>query len=114
MILQLNLSQREGRVIDGLLQFEESLLAHQIQNSDEPEAAAAEEGDSDGADFLLKDDGNDIELRWARMPCLCLHLRLVQLPLCSLGCCSLSERITLRNSRQAPGVSVRPRFPTRV
>ena len=51
---------------DGLLQFEESLLAHQIQNSDEPEAAAAaEEADSDGEAFLLKDDGNDIELRWA-------------------------------------------------
>ena len=43
------------------VQFEESLLAHQIQNSEEPAEEAEDEGD--GTDFALKDDGNDIELR---------------------------------------------------
>ena len=60
---QPRIAKHRPSLTSSLMQFEESLLAHQIQNSEEPEAVA-EDGDSDGDDFLLKDDGSElIELR---------------------------------------------------
>eukprot|EP00200_Dunaliella_tertiolecta_P010820 CAMPEP_0202386768 /NCGR_PEP_ID=MMETSP1127-20130417/68372_1 /ASSEMBLY_ACC=CAM_ASM_000462 /TAXON_ID=3047 /ORGANISM="Dunaliella tertiolecta, Strain CCMP1320" /LENGTH=927 /DNA_ID=CAMNT_0048987473 /DNA_START=101 /DNA_END=2884 /DNA_ORIENTATION=- len=53
-------------IFDALTQFEESLLSAKMEAlgmEDEPEQAQ----DDDGTDFLLKDDGNDIDLRLARL-----------------------------------------------
>ncbi|KAF5830373.1 protein prenylyltransferase [Dunaliella salina] len=53
-------------IFDALTQFEESLLSAKMEAlgmDDEPEQAQ----DDDGTDFLLKDDGNDIDLRLARL-----------------------------------------------
>ncbi|GFR43608.1 hypothetical protein Agub_g4705 [Astrephomene gubernaculifera] len=55
-------------IYDAYTQFEESLLSasmEQLAGEDEEEGGA-EEGD-DGTDFLLKDDGNDVDLRLARL-----------------------------------------------
>jgi pre-mRNA-splicing factor SYF1 len=45
-------------------QFEESLLSASMEQLavDDEEGGATDEGD-DGSDFLLKDDGNDVDLR---------------------------------------------------
>lgn len=64
-------------IFDTLTQFEETLLAHKMENGgdvDEPEQANGV--DDDGEDFLLKDDEDDIDLRWAGW-CLC----------CVVHCC---------------------------
>ncbi|GLC45042.1 hypothetical protein PLESTB_001462400 [Pleodorina starrii] len=54
-------------IYDAYTQFEESLLSASMEQlADDEEGGAAEEGD-DGADFLLKDDGNDVDLRLARL-----------------------------------------------
>ena len=50
-------------IFDTLTQFEESLLQHQLQTA--PEEEPANGGvESDGEDFALKDDENDLDLRW--------------------------------------------------
>ncbi|KAK9796969.1 hypothetical protein WJX73_001686 [Symbiochloris irregularis] len=54
-------------IFDTLTQFEETLLQHQLQNGADDEPAAEDGVDSDGEDFALKDDGNDIDLRLARL-----------------------------------------------
>uniref|UniRef100_A0A061S5R0 Pre-mRNA-splicing factor SYF1 n=1 Tax=Tetraselmis sp. GSL018 TaxID=582737 RepID=A0A061S5R0_9CHLO len=54
-------------VFDALTQFEESLISAKMENeAEEDEAPEPEEGD-DGTDFLLKDDGRDLDLRLARL-----------------------------------------------
>ncbi|GIL47375.1 hypothetical protein Vafri_4209 [Volvox africanus] len=54
-------------IYDAYTQFEESLLSASMEQlaGDEDDAMAA--SDDDGADFLLKDDGNDVDLRLARL-----------------------------------------------
>lgn len=60
-----------GLVFDALTHFEESLLAAKMaQGGDEGEEEGGEGGDDDGADFLLRDDGDDIDLRLARLEAL--------------------------------------------
>ncbi len=49
-------------IFDALSQFEESLLAAKMEQLGDEEEAMEEDGD-DGADFLLKEDGNDLDLR---------------------------------------------------
>ncbi|KAK9815714.1 hypothetical protein WJX72_008451 [[Myrmecia] bisecta] len=53
-------------IFDTLTQFEDSLISHKLEQlgSDDDEAEA-EAGD--GTDFLLQDDGKDIDLRLARL-----------------------------------------------
>ncbi|KAG2453740.1 hypothetical protein HYH02_001951 [Chlamydomonas schloesseri] len=56
-------------IYDAYTQFEESLLSasmEQLAGDDDDEEAKAKDGD-DGTDFLLKDDGNDVDLRLARL-----------------------------------------------
>ncbi|KAI7844217.1 hypothetical protein COHA_002351 [Chlorella ohadii] len=54
-------------VYDALTQFEESLISAKMeQAADEDEEAPALE-DDDGEDFLLKDGGDDLDLRLARL-----------------------------------------------
>jgi pre-mRNA-splicing factor SYF1 len=54
-------------VYDALTQFEESLISAKMeQAADEDEEAPALE-DEDGEDFLLKDGGDDLDLRLARL-----------------------------------------------
>lgn len=47
-------------------QFEESLLSASMEAmaGDEDEEEGAGAGGDDGTDFLLKDDGGDLDLRW--------------------------------------------------
>lgn len=52
-------------IFDTLTQFEETLLTHRMRAlaaGEEAEPEEAQDGD-DGADFLLRDDDNDIDLR---------------------------------------------------
>jgi pre-mRNA-splicing factor SYF1 len=54
-------------VFDALTQFEESLISakmDQMASDDEAGDGAAVDEDGSGTDFLLKDDGNDLDLRW--------------------------------------------------
>jgi pentatricopeptide repeat protein len=52
-------------IFDTLTQFEETLITHRMSQLDEDDAEEPEQvdGQSDGEDFLLKDDQNDIDLR---------------------------------------------------
>lgn len=50
-------------IFDALSQFEESLLAAKMEQLGDEEEEAMEEDGDEGADFLLKDDGNDLDLR---------------------------------------------------
>lgn len=73
-------------IFDALSQFEESLLAAKMEQlGDEEDEAMEQEGD-DGADFLLKDDGNDLDLRWGRVGAVraagCVHGERVLCGLC--------------------------------
>lgn len=52
-------------IFDTLTQFEESLLQHQLQNAPDDAPAPEEGAESDGEDFALKDDENDLDLRCA-------------------------------------------------
>ena len=56
-------------IFDALTTFEESLLAARMEADEEPEAPEAADTDDDGADFLLKDPGSDVDLRCGP-PCL--------------------------------------------
>lgn len=49
-------------VFDALTQFEESLIAAKMAQMDTGDDEGAADG-GDGTDFLLTDDGNDIDLR---------------------------------------------------
>ncbi|EFJ51030.1 hypothetical protein VOLCADRAFT_103670 [Volvox carteri f. nagariensis] len=49
------------------LQFEESLLSASMEQLAEDDEDGMAVDDDDGADFLLKDDGNDVDLRLARL-----------------------------------------------
>ena len=55
-------------IFDTLTQFEEALVQHRLlqaaDDEDEPEEADANGPGDDGEDFLLKDDENDIDLRY--------------------------------------------------
>ena len=55
-------------IFDTLTQFEEALVQHRLSQAaddeDEPEVADANGPGGDGEDFLLKDDENDIDLRY--------------------------------------------------
>ena len=55
-------------IFDTLTQFEEALVQHRLSQAaddeDEPEVAHANGPGDDGEDFLLKDDENDIDLRY--------------------------------------------------
>jgi pentatricopeptide repeat protein len=50
-------------IFDALSQFEESLLAAKMEQLGDKEEEAMEEDGDEGADFLLKDDGDDLDLR---------------------------------------------------
>lgn len=52
-------------IFDALTTFEEALLAARM-GSDEADAEPAENGDedADGRNFMLRDPGSDIDLRW--------------------------------------------------
>mgnify|MGYP001807199139 CR=1 FL=1 len=57
-------------IYDAYTQFEESLLSasmEQLAGDDEDEEGGKEKEGDDGTDFLLKDDGNDVDLR-----CVCV------------------------------------------
>lgn len=49
-------------IFDTLTQFEETLIAHRLATADEDEDEEPP-ADDDGADALLRDDVNDIDLR---------------------------------------------------
>ena len=49
-------------IFDTLTQFEETLIAHRLATADEDEEEELP-ADDDGADALLRDDVNDIDLR---------------------------------------------------
>ena len=54
-------------IFDTLTQFEEALVQHRLSQAaddDEPEEADSNGPGDDGEDFLLKDDENDIDLRY--------------------------------------------------
>lgn len=50
-------------IFDALTTFEESLLAARMGADEEHEPEAAGEDDAEGADFMLKDPGSDVDLR---------------------------------------------------
>ncbi len=53
-------------IFDTLTQFEETLIAHRLATAgDEDEEEEPPAPDDDGADALLRDDANDIDLRRA-------------------------------------------------
>eukprot|EP00891_Asterochloris_glomerata_P006475 jgi/Astpho2/6475/fgenesh1_pm.00096_%23_6_t len=55
-------------LFDTLTEFESSLLSYKMQNAPEDETEEEQkEDEGDGEDFLLNDDGRDIELRLARL-----------------------------------------------
>jgi hypothetical protein len=47
-------------------QFEESLISAKMEQAAEQEEAPEGEGGGDGEDFLLRDGGDDLDLRCAR------------------------------------------------
>jgi len=55
-------------IFDTLTQFEEALVQHRLSQAaddeDEPEEVQANGVGDDGEDYLLKDDENDIDLRY--------------------------------------------------
>ncbi len=63
-------------IFDALTQFEESLLAARMQQMGEADREDAEAGgedeDEDGESFLLKDDHDDLDLRYAVCSCGCV------------------------------------------
>lgn len=74
-------------IFDTLTQFEEALVQHRLSQAaddeDEPEVADANGPGDDGEDFLLKDDENDIDLRymqdcssklWVKGPLSCVRI----------------------------------------
>ncbi|DBA80302.1 TPA: hypothetical protein ACH3X2_007432 [Trebouxia sp. C0005] len=55
-------------IFDTLTQFEESLIGHKMaQMGDESEDETPDDEEDDGRNFLLSDDGKDIDLRIARL-----------------------------------------------
>ncbi|KAK9820644.1 hypothetical protein WJX81_004366 [Elliptochloris bilobata] len=54
-------------IFDTLTQFEETLIAHRLSTADADEEEEDAPADDDGADALLCDDVNDIDLRLARL-----------------------------------------------
>ncbi|KAJ9518397.1 hypothetical protein QJQ45_018420 [Haematococcus lacustris] len=54
-------------VFDALTQFEESLLTAKMEQAGDAEPPEEPEEGDDGTDFLLKDDGDDLDLRLARL-----------------------------------------------
>ena len=61
-------------IFDTLTQFEETLIAHRLATADEEEEEEPP-ADDDGADALLRDDVNDIDLRRDLTPALlCFEL----------------------------------------
>ena len=50
-------------VFDAFTQFEESLLTAKMEAEGDGEEGKEAEGEGDGEDFLLIDDGNDLDLR---------------------------------------------------
>ena len=60
------------------LQFEESLISHKMaQMGDESEDETPDNEEDDGKNFLLSDDGKDIDLRSAFVGFLCITCMLV-------------------------------------
>eukprot|EP00878_Enallax_costatus_P012117 GHUV01012650.1.p1 GENE.GHUV01012650.1~~GHUV01012650.1.p1 ORF type:complete len:629 (+),score=144.11 GHUV01012650.1:374-2260(+) len=60
-----------GLIFDALSHFEESLLAAKMAAAgDDADAMGADETEDDGADFLLTDSGDDVDLRLARLEAL--------------------------------------------
>jgi len=53
-------------VFDALTQFEEALISAQMENASEEGEVDGDE-DQDGKDFVLKDNGDDLDLRLARL-----------------------------------------------
>ncbi|GMH40581.1 hypothetical protein BSKO_08485 [Bryopsis sp. KO-2023] len=54
-------------IFDALAQFEESLINAKMEVEESDESDGEDDDDGDGEDFLLKDDGQDLDLRIARL-----------------------------------------------
>lgn len=59
-------------IFDTLTQFEEALVQHRLSQAADDDEEQPEEADTngpgdDGEDFLLKDDENDIDLRYMQV-----------------------------------------------
>jgi len=54
-------------IFDACTQFEESLISAKMEQLGDEELPADEEEGGQGEDFLLKDDGNDLDMRLARL-----------------------------------------------
>eukprot|EP00238_Polyblepharides_amylifera_P014794 CAMPEP_0196575520 /NCGR_PEP_ID=MMETSP1081-20130531/4982_1 /TAXON_ID=36882 /ORGANISM="Pyramimonas amylifera, Strain CCMP720" /LENGTH=846 /DNA_ID=CAMNT_0041893849 /DNA_START=115 /DNA_END=2652 /DNA_ORIENTATION=+ len=54
-------------VFDAYMQFEESMLSAKMEQLAGEGEDAGEDEEDEGVDFLLKDDGNDVDLRLARL-----------------------------------------------
>lgn len=94
-------------IFDALTAFEESLLAAKMeQGGDEDEEVEGEE--SDGEDFLLKDDGNDVDLRWGagwREDCE-QETFVVWRPLRSSSCCGWHSSCWYQNDAFPEGAAL--------
>ena len=73
------------------MQFEESLIGHKMaQMGDESEDETPDNEEDDGRNFLLSDDGKDIDLR-------CVYQTL-QLPLKTVVCSHSSRHKTITDA----------------